>query len=186
MFDSCAQMGEPFEVLVAVIIMLFALVIGSTILSQVNQTVCINNVEKEMDEFVGFLEETANFKTTTKFSFFPEGICFDQSKHIMSISRHRDPIYCENNCGEPQDTCYVMTFQTPDIPLGFKSKCLNIPTFTRFMDDYDAYFCFPGDSFDDSKYQVIGDGQKIPFGTYTLKNIDDESGANNICIIREK
>ena len=185
MFSSRGQMGAPFELLVAVIVMLFALVIGSTILNQVNQGVCINNVEKEMDEFVSFLEETANRKTTTKFSFFPEGICFDQSKHIMSVDRHRDPIFCENNCGEPQDTCYVMTFQTPDIPLGFKAKCLNIPTFTRFIDEYDGDFCFPGSRYDEEKFQVVGDGQKIPFGTYTLKNIDEDE-STSVCIIREK
>jgi len=54
------QAAAPFELLVAIIIMTFVIIVGTQMLNRVNEQVCINHVESEMSKFVNYLEETAN------------------------------------------------------------------------------------------------------------------------------
>jgi uncharacterized protein (UPF0333 family) len=165
--NSKAQASAPFELLVAVIIMTFVIIVGTQMLNQVNSQVCLNHVESSMGDFVNYLEETANNKTTSKFSFRPESICFNQSQHIMKIVRERDVKVCSAKCGIPQDTCYIMIFYTPDVALGTEEKCINLPVYTNFETN-DA-ICKTIDDLEG--YSVVTPSEKIPFGSYVLKNV---------------
>lgn len=165
--NNKAQAAAPFELLVAIIIMAFVLIVGSQMLNQVNEQVCLNHVESEMSEFVNYLEETANKKTTSKFAFQPTSVCFDQSRHIMKIVRERDAKVCSAKCGIPTDTCYVMIFFTDEVALGAKERCINLPVYTNF--ETNDSVCTTLD--DLSGYTPIVPSEKLPFGQYVLKNV---------------
>ena len=49
--DFKAQMSSPFELLVAIIIMSFVVIIGSQMLANVNDQVCLAGIDKELTEF---------------------------------------------------------------------------------------------------------------------------------------
>jgi uncharacterized protein (UPF0333 family) len=161
------QAAAPFELLVAIIIMTFVIIVGTQMLNRVNEQVCINHVESEMSKFVNYLEETANKKTTNQFIFSPQTSCFNQSSHEMKIVRGGDIRVCSAKCGISQDTCYIMIFYTPDVSLGFKERCVNLPVFTNF-ETADSICTTTGDL---AGYSVIVPGEKIPFGSYILKNV---------------
>ncbi len=166
MFNK-GQVTAPFELLVAIIIMAFVLIVGSQMLGQVTDQVCMSHVEKEMSEFVTYLEDTSNNKSTSKFIFSPQSVCFDDDEHIMKIVRERDSKVCSSKCGIPQDTCYIMLFHTSDVALGYKERCINLPVYTNFAVDDST--CTTLD--DLAGYMVINPSDKIPFGSYVLKNV---------------
>ena len=182
--NSRAQAAAPFELLVAIIIMTFVIIIGSQMLGQVNTQICLNHVGSEMSDFVNYLEETSNKKTTNTFRFNPETICFDQSEHQMKIVREQDSKTCSNKCGIPQDTCYVMIFHTSDVAGGYKETCINLPVYTNF--ETDELAC-PTTSAELSGYIPIVPSQKIPFGNYVLKNISKVGETwPNICFYHKR
>ena len=181
--NSRAQAAAPFELLVAVIIMTFVIIVGSQMLGQVNDQVCMNHVENEISKFVNYLEETANKKSTSKFSFRPEKICFNQSTHVMKIVREMDVRVCSAKCGIPQDTCYVMIFYTPDVALGTKERCINLPVYTNFETN-DSVCTALGDL---AGYSVVVPSEKLPFGSYVLKNVAKVGETwPNICVYAKK
>ena len=134
---------------------------------------CMNSTDKEMTTFKLMLEDTANRKNDTNFNFQPES-CFDWSKATIKIERIANSTQCAAVCGKPTETCFTFIFNAPDVPNGFRQKCLNLPTYTTLLDNYSDQTekqCPPLEG-----YTTVQVSENIPLGAYLLKNI---SGPEN-------
>jgi hypothetical protein len=136
-FCEKAQANSPFELLVAIIIMGFVIIIGAQMIASTNDQVCLAGVEKAMDTFKLKLEDTASFRTSNQFDFRPvNNSCYNENKSVMKIEVIKgDSRRCGIICDRAIDSCFVMTFNSPDIAGGFKQKCLNLPVYTSFVSD---------------------------------------------------
>jgi hypothetical protein len=169
--SSRAQVNSPFELLVAIIIMGFVIIIGSQMISATNDQVCLANVEKAMAEFVIKLEDTASFRTSNKIDFRPvTNNCYTESKAIMKIDVIRDDArLCSAACGRAVNSCFIMTFQSPEIANGFKRKCLNLPIYTSFVEG--TTDCPTTETALQSYDPITPTGGNIVSGSYILRNV---------------
>lgn len=169
--NSKAQVNSPFELLVAIIIMGFVVIIGSQMIANANDQVCLATIDKEITEFKLKLEDTASFRTSNKFEFRPnETSCYNENKSIVKIEKYSDSKKCGTVCGRATDSCFVFTFQASDIANGLIQKCLNLPVYTSFVTGSDC----PTDEADLSGFDPINPtaaGQRISSGTYILRNV---------------
>ncbi|MFA5741585.1 MAG: hypothetical protein WC874_01770, partial [Candidatus Izemoplasmatales bacterium] len=129
------QVSAPFELMVAVIIMAFVIIIGTSLLMQVQQQVCKNNNDKEIEKFILNLDNTVEYRSSSKF-FLKFDDCFNENKATIGIQVERagpnSSSNCNLACGRPTERCHIFVFYTPDISGGYISKCLDVPEFTNF------------------------------------------------------
>ena len=181
--EKKAQASAPFELFVAVIIMGFVVVMGYTVLGQVNNEVCLNSVDKEMTKFKAALEDTANRNSSQSFSFMPPTACFDSKNTTMKIEVGRDQT-CSSRCGSMLSECYIMTFANPDISNAFKQKCIDLPQYTSFPTD--APLC-DDSTLSSGGFQTInpieGGKNSIQPGRYVVRNVSPTGDTyKKICV----
>ena len=135
--NSKAQVNSPFELLVAVTIMTFVIIIGSQMIAATNDQVCLAEVEKELTEFKLNIENvSSNSGSSIKFDFRPnQKNCFNENNAIIKIVKYTDSKRCGAVCDKAVNSCFVLIFSASDLANGFKSKCLNLPIFTSFVKD---------------------------------------------------
>jgi len=178
------QMSSPFELLVAIIIMSFVVIIGSQMLAASQEQVCLSSVGKEITEFKLMLEDTAIRRGSNKFEFRPDD-CFNQNTAIIKIEKYNSTTQCGAKCGLPTESCFVLIFNAPDVANGFIQKCLNLPVYTTFVnepndcptDDLDGYVAID---------PTIMDEGGIRPGSYVLQNVAPAAKTYpNICVFRK-
>lgn len=131
--SSKAQMSAPFELLVAVIIMTFVVIIGTQMLETSQKQVCLASVDREITEFTLNLKEAAVNRTVTRFDFRPDN-CYNENKAISTIVLFNDAHSCGVRCGlSGVESCFVFIFAAEDIPNGYRQKCIEIPSYTTFL-----------------------------------------------------
>jgi len=163
---SKGQVSAPFELFVAIIIMSFVIVIGIQMLNNVQAQVCMASVDKELTEFKSKIEDTANNMASNKFFFLPER-CFNENDAIIKIETLSNTKQCSAKCGTPVDKCFTIMFYTPDVPNGYNDKCLNLPTYTSFLEDEET--CKAID--DVAGYDVVDPRDEIRLGQYVTRNV---------------
>ncbi|MDD3084173.1 MAG: hypothetical protein PHP82_04060 [Candidatus ainarchaeum sp.] len=167
-----AQVNSPFELLVAIIIMGFVIIIGSQMIASANSQVCLTGAERAMSEFKLNLEDTATFRTSNKFDFKPvTNNCYNENKSIMRIEIVKgNSKKCGAICDRAVDSCFIMIFQTPDLSGGYKEKCLNLPVYTSFVSS--GVDC-PTTGGSLQGYNAIDptSAEIILSGTYVLRNV---------------
>jgi uncharacterized protein (UPF0333 family) len=172
-FGQRGQASAPFELFVAVTIMAFVIVIGYQTLEQINREVCLSTVEREMTNFKINLEDTVARKSQNKIFFSPDPKCFSSKNTVMKIEIEKSKSVCASRCSYPSDTCYVMTFQNPNIANAFKQKCLDLPKYTSFVSDAsDNGLCSDVELSKDN-YHAINpmEAGTIMIGSYIFRNI---------------
>ena len=162
--NSKGQVSAPFELFVAIIIMTFVVIIGVQMLNNIQSQVCMASVDKELSEFKSKIEDTANNMASNKFFFSPEK-CFNENKVIIKIETLNTAKQCSAKCGTPVDTCFTIMFYAPDVPNGYKDKCLNLPTYTSFPE---ALCESTGDV---AGYDVVDPRDAIRLGQYVTRNV---------------
>jgi hypothetical protein len=192
--NNKAQMSAPFELMVAIIIMGFVVVVGYSLMTELQKNMCQNDVDKAVTVFKNNLELAINNSTVQSFKFDYEG-CFRESEAIAYISKHSDPRICERLCGEYRNTCFSLTFNATFSKGGgpYVSKCLKIPDLTNFE---------PGNSVDCSELQSADpslDGFSIPSiqgsnikenlilkGNYVLRTVSSSSIVPKVCVFYKR
>lgn len=165
-YSKKGQVSAPFELLVAVIIMSFVVIIGSQMLSAANREVCVNNIDKELSEFKTMLEKTSSFKTSTKFNFENPDNCFNEKNAEIRIEKViKNPKLCSAICLSADNTCHIMNFIISKSGIT-KQKCLNLSQFTVFRSD----------GCDETGqelqgYYAVDPSKNLPIGNYILRNI---------------
>ncbi len=176
-----AQMSAPFELMVAVIIMGFVILIGANLLDSMNRQVCLNTVDKSLSDFVALLEDTTNNRSSTGFHFSTQG-CFQDKKTTIKIEKRNTSKECSLLCSTPSsNSCYGITFFAENVPNAYISKCINIPGYTTFM-SMDT--C--NERRDDESYKWVDVYDNLQVGNYSLKNISTSGDTfPKICVYRK-
>ena len=165
-----AQAAAPFELLVAVVIMGFVMVVGYMVLDDVNTQVCLNSVDREMTEFKMAIEDSVARMSSAPLTFRPEGSCFSSKKALIQIYNEDTRAVCASICGYATDNCYIMKF-TSNLPGSVKRKCLNLPPYTNFQPS-NSDLC-TDEVLQGNAYQVIDptvEGQFLA-GNYVIRNV---------------
>lgn len=168
-FSEYGQASAPFELMVAVIIMSFVMVVGYMVLDTVNTQVCLNSVDREMTEFKLALEDSVARMSSTPLVFRPEGTCFSSTKSTLKIYNEETPSVCSAVCGFAANSCYIMVFSSKTPGISTKRKCLNLPAFTSFQEEptcVDSVLQGQGYSTIDPTIE----GKFLP-GSYIIRNI---------------
>jgi hypothetical protein len=169
-----AQASAPFELMVAVIIMSFVMVVGYVVLSNVNEQVCLNSVDREMTEFKLAMEDSVSRMSSIPLTFHPEGSCFSSKKSKLLIYNEETASVCSAVCGFAADKCYIMKFSS-DNAVSTKRKCLNLPSFTSFIvDSQCGDQVLTGSGF--SPINPTIEGSFLP-GSYVIRNISPAGNA---------
>ena len=167
--DEKAQASAPFELFVAVIIMTFVVIVGYQMLQTVNNEVCLNTVDREMTKLKINLEDTVARKSSNRFMFQPDNKCFSSKDTMMKLALESNKDVCAARCGHPSENCFILTFYNPNVPNGFKAKCMDVPIYTSFVKDDASVLCGdaePGFVLTDPTI----DGS-IQIGSYILRNV---------------
>lgn len=165
-----AQAAAPFELLVAVIIMSFVMVVGYVVLEDVNTQVCLQSVDREMTEFKLAIENSVARMSSAPLTFRPEGSCFSSKKASLIIYNEETTSVCSAVCGFASDKCYIMRFSSQVPGITTKRKCLNLPPYTGFEtgDSCKYETQSSGSGYDPIDPTV--EGQFLP-GSYLIRNI---------------
>ena len=132
MFQS-GQEEAPFQLLVAVILMTFVIIVGLNAMQEAEKQKCFNETEKAMNDFKLALEKTANNKSPSNVNFNPPG-CTKSEK--FEIKPFDDQRICTKVCESSSSTCVLLRYSTSEIT-NLPDKCINI--------GYDTQFRFNGD-----------------------------------------
>jgi len=165
-----AQASAPFELLVAVVIMSFVMVVGYVVLDNVNTQVCLQSVDREMTEFKAAVEDSVARMSSAPLTFRPEGSCFSSKNSKIVIYSEETRAVCASVCGFATDECYILKFSS-ELPGSGKRKCLNLPPFTNFQNNTSDY-CTDTTLFGNG-YSPIDptiEGQFLP-GSYVIRNV---------------
>ncbi len=176
------QVNSPFELLVAMIIMSFVVIIGAQMIAATNRQVCSANVDRAMTDFKLRLEETISDRTSNRFTFNPvTNNCYNESSSSMRIENIRDSRACSNVCGRAVNSCFVMIFGSDDIGVS-KSKCLNIPVYTSFVSG-DSSCPRSGDLAEYFSIDVMSSGVNLRSGNYVLRVVSPVGATHpQVCI----
>jgi hypothetical protein len=177
------QVSSPFELLVAIIIMSFVVIIGANMLAGVNEQVCLAGIDKSLTEFKLKLEDTALLRTSNKFEFrLNTNSCFNENDAIIKIEKYNDSKKCSSICADKTtNSCFVLIFNASDLANGFKAKCLNLQVYTSFVGPDD---CPTSEESLNGFESIIPttNGQMLHSGTYILRNISPAGASNpEIC-----
>ncbi len=168
-FNDKGQMNSPFELIVTMVIVTFVIILGSQILLFANDMVCQNNVQNEMSEFKGFLEDSASGRSSKEFTFYPNNPCFDPAKAVIKIERLTKQKECSIICGRPVDVCWRFIFNSNEQSGGiFIQRCLDLPGYTSFLSD-STNCSTTGTELDG--FVALDPQNGLPMGSYVLRNI---------------
>ena len=189
-FNTRAQMSSPFELLVAVIIMTFVIIIGTQMLGATQKGICAASVDRELTKFKINIESTANDRSANKFEFRPDN-CYNESKAITKIQQFNTPAECGARCGiAGLNSCFVLFFYAPDLPgQNIPPKCLNISQYTTFIGQNDS-------KCSTANQELAGFNPIVPVGsstdnifpgTYALRNVSSAGETYpSVCVFWRK
>ena len=177
------QESAVFELLIAVIIMTFVIVIGFNALDKLNDNVCKGQMNQTLERIRTTLEEVVNTKNKANVSYeLP--VCFAQNQSTLKIVVSDSQQQCSAQCGGSISHCMLLIFSSPSYT---ESKCLRISSVTNFPegDPCDAKILEPSDGYTLVNWQSE---QGITPGTYALFEVTSlsNSGPPQICAFRRK
>ncbi len=122
------QEEAPFQLLVAVILMTFVIIVGVNAMNEANKQKCFNDTEKLMNDFKLAVEKTANIKAPSNVNFSLPG-CTKNEKFV--IKRIDEARICSQVCLNSSSSCTLLRYNTNEVT-GIQDKCINIGFDTQF------------------------------------------------------
>lgn len=181
-----AQVSAPFEVLIAVIIMMFVIVSGNYALKNLSENTCLGDKRQDFSNLISSLREVIlGSDLTYRTIDFKTKACYNESyekTYLNVISDNRD--MCERFCGS--GTSCVLLMYAYENPERFDYKhpippiCTYLPTNIVFGSDTECET-----STDDSREAInpTVEGNNIPNGTYRIHKLSDNN-QYRICMIK--
>lgn len=182
MFSQKGQESAPFELLIAMILMGFVIVVGFNALDRLGFEICKGNMNQNMEQIRTAIETVVKNKSKGNVAYdLPN--CFKEDESKLRILDSEDPQYCSAYCGGGVQSCKVLTFYNPEFS---DTKCLRVSQATTFPTDEDTcnpeVFGSPGE-FSTIDWQDQEHG--IVEGQYTLKaEFNLFSKTPQICVYR--
>lgn len=180
MFSEKGQESAVFEVLIAVIIMSFVIVVGFNALDTLNRKVCEGQMNQNLEEMRTSLEEVVNTKNKANVSFSLPN-CYPEGKSKLRIVETDSQAQCSALCGGSVARCIILVFSAPTYS---DSKCLRISSATTFPESCDPNILEPRGEYELTNWRDV-DG--IAEGTYALFKVSSlTSERPEICAFRRK
>ncbi|MFH1234083.1 MAG: hypothetical protein V1493_00515 [Candidatus Diapherotrites archaeon] len=120
------QESAPFELLIAVIVMIFVMMFGYRAIEETQIADCKAKINMELESMRTALEATAN-QSSLQTLHFEVPQCFRNSSVTVSTVRSRN--VCSQVCQEGRSECIFLYFKSDAYP---KRVCVNIPLNTVF------------------------------------------------------
>lgn len=151
------QLTSPFELLVAVVIMGFVILLGLQSMHQLCVSQYTAEVHQQLEAFKTALQDTVAQRSTRSHHFnLPTYTCGGQITVGVRLAGEKDSSKCADFCGVSKDTCWVLTYTAQsgsllnprapggDIREGLIRKCVVIDPSASFIEQSDA--CTAGSS----------------------------------------
>lgn len=187
MRNNSAQSSAPFEVLIAVIIMSFVLVMAFQAISFLMEEQCKSQLREQATNLKAKVEEAVRGNSVL-LKFFPPK-CFEREETKMKLEVVSSSSRCSIICGKAQEECLFFTYRSSDFSYDL---CLdNSPTYTTFLTGSP---CSPVDGFTLEDFRsptpsenAVGEAmESIPRGIYNLQNVTGSSETvPKICAYRK-
>ncbi len=135
-----AQVGAPFEVLIAVILMGFVLLAGSFALKNLSENTCIGNKTQDLSELKSALREVIlGSDLTIKTISFDSKSCYNQMYETVKLRTYTVRSKCSAYCQGTMDSCTLLEYTYDDGHNGIKRPipplCMDLPTSVDFESD---------------------------------------------------
>ena len=176
--DYKGQAETVFEVLIAVILLSFVLVVGSYAMSSLSDTKCSKQIDISLAEFSRTIEETASSSLASKFYLFDLPNCFGPSA-TTTLYEHENPQLCASRCPGSMGRCYLLRYDNEKDPISpTRYQCVNISPLTIMNDSKvcnDAPEKFTKK--DSEKIAEVLDQRALVFkrGQYVIKSVSLET-----------
>ncbi len=176
MINSRGQEEGPFELLVAVIIMGFVILIGTMALEELRVKKCESEINNLLEKFKTNIETTVNQLSPKPVVFSTPDECFNKKYEKILIKQYNDQRFCSDYCGASgKQLCTLLEYSlnSPEKKLSNR-KCLFISPDTIFPSQ-DA--TSRGDCPDRSSenFELQNFSTEIEQGSYELINITPPS-----------
>jgi len=109
-----AQVSAPFELLVAIIVMLFVIIAGNYALKNLSENTCLGNKRQDFSNLISSLREvvlgsdlayrTIDFKTKS---------CYNENYETTKLIPSQDKQVCERYCGSGT-SCILLQYSYVD------------------------------------------------------------------------
>ena len=126
--DRKGQESAPFELLIAVIVMGFVIVMGLNAMFVLQRESCEGDIEKQMENIKSGLEIVARGEGNQNLSFLMPG-CYNEKEAKLEIVERDDPQTCSFYCGGNSYNCILLSFSSPGY---YSLKCLKISNAVTF------------------------------------------------------
>ncbi len=128
------QEEAPFQLLVAVILMTFVIIVGLSAMQQAEKQKCFNDTEKLMNDLKLAIEKTATYSQPSNIKFSPPDCTKDKKFVLIASDEER---ICKKTCLNSSSSCILLRYSTSEIT-GIQDKCLNISFDTQFRYEGDG------------------------------------------------
>ncbi|VVB99291.1 Uncharacterised protein [uncultured archaeon] len=176
------QESAVFEVLIAVIIMSFVLVVGFNALNVLSQKVCEGKLSQNLEQIRSAIEEVVNTKNKGNVYFeLPE--CYSDTGSKLLIVESDSQAQCSAVCGGTVGRCTLLVFSSDKYS---ENKCLRVSSATTFPDGEP---CDPNILEPSGAYELVNwkSSSGISEGTYTLFKVSSLSSERpEICAFKRK
>lgn len=177
--SQTGQSASPFELLVAVIIMTFIILIGSQAMAALKEQQCMSEIKKYMQEFKFALEKIVGPNKSQTLAFTPPA-CY-KNEEITLKYLEAEPI-CSSVCQQPgKKGCVLLSYYSPEAS-GF-SMCVNVPITTYLEDDATCSDLDPSQSIQTLPSVGIGEREVIR-GFYEFVDITAGDAFPKVCVYR--
>lgn len=171
------QEEAPFELLVAVIMMGFVLIVGLSAWTYVSKVQCEQSIGAKLEDLKDSIELVAGKRGTKELSFtLPE--CYNEAKHSVRLDPSYDPLVCSSVCGGSQGSCVILKLAAEDLSVPW--NCVVVAPTINFPLAADV--CEPM-----SGYNLVDlkGADSIPTGYYKLVSAYIESDVPYVCAYRK-
>ncbi len=183
-----AQMSAPFELLVAIIVMIFVVAAGSYVLANLNENTCLGNKRQEMSNLVSSLREVVlGSDLAYRTIDFSTKACYNENNeqtYLRVVDNDRD--VCERFCGSGT-SCILLQYQYVDeVKLDYKYPidpvCTYLPTNLVFGSNVDCGI--NPDLTNEEAIDPTEENSNIKRGTYKIYKLSDSGPLYKVCMIK--
>lgn len=177
LFSQKGQESAPFELLVAVIVMGFVLLVGFNVISSLQFEECKGKLDNNLEQLKTAIENVAHGEGQRTVSFFLP-FCFLQNESRLEIVSRTERQICQEICPGAQVQCTLLAFTSPEHN---NWKCLKVSSALDFPGESVCRDFVGDDSFSVERWRVdlIKEGQFI-----LVKKFSEFSSQPAICVYK--
>jgi len=180
-----AQMSAPFELLVAIIVMIFVIAAGSYALANLNENTCIGNKRQDFSNLISSLRDVVlGSDLAYRTIDFSTKACYDnkyEKTYLKIVNNDRD--VCERYCGSG-NSCILLQYSYIDESKGqFKHPispiCTYLPTNLIFGSELEC-----STNQNEITIDPLDIDSTINPGTYKIWKLSDSGPQSKICMVK--